>query len=111
MLDRRDDVPALCHQPFAHAAALTPVQETRRRGLAEPRVASDLARSIVESQAAREAASSGRVPEPHLVSAADAPSPSQPRGADLIPILIGIALGSLGLFAAGALATILGLWR
>jgi hypothetical protein len=112
MRDRRTDVTAANRGAFSQVAALTPAREASLRGIAEARAASDLARHIVEAERARDAVNNASVPDglPQQPGAL-APQAGRARSGDLVPIMIGIALGSLALIAFGALAALVGLWR
>lgn len=109
MLERRKDVAAPDRRRILSAAAGPSIQEARYRGLAEARAASELARQIIETESARQALPAAGTDEIALPTTRGVAAHS--RRIDLIPVLIGIALGSLALVGAGVLAALLGFWR
>jgi hypothetical protein len=108
MLETRGQNSTQSKRAVLQAAVLAPAHDAGLRGLAEAKAAAELARHIVEAEQARDTLIAD---EAKNAGARTTAADEGERNPDMIPILIGIGLGSVALVAFGGIATLMGLWR
>jgi hypothetical protein len=112
MLETRGQNSTQSKRAVLQAAVLAPAHDAGLRGLAEAKAAAELARHIVEAEQARDTLIADEAKNVGArTTAAGSAADEGERNPDMIPILIGIGLGSVALVAFGGIATLMGLWR